>query len=196
MQEHQASLEGDTFELPHPFIVVATQNPIEYEGTFPLPEAQLDRFIVKLQIGYPNPDEELEILTRRMQRKEDAVSLNEVITPQLFSTIRKSVEEVFVHPDVAQYIVDLVANTRQHHQVIVGASPRGSLALLKISRAWAAIQGRDYVLPDDVKYFARDALSHRIIMEPSLWGSNTVGNTVIDEAIHSVAVPVVLIEDE
>ncbi|MFC1936039.1 AAA family ATPase [Chloroflexota bacterium] len=196
MQENQATLEGDTFELPQPFIVVATQNPIEYEGTFPLPEAQLDRFILKLHVGYPNPEEEQEILNRRMQRKEDAVLLNAVVTPQIFSAMRQFVEDVYVHPDLERYIVDLVVKTRQHNQVVIGASPRGSLALIKLSRAWAAIQGRNYVLPDDVKLFAQDALCHRIILEPSLWGSKTTGRTVIDEVIQSVAVPVIPIENE
>lgn len=190
MQEQQVTLEGETLALPHPFIVVATQNPIEYEGTFPLPEAQLDRFIAKLRIGYPKPEEELEILERRMQRMEDAVSLNAVVTPQTFLAMRQLVEKVYLHPDVGQYIVDLVVKTRNHHQVVIGASPRGSLALLKLTRAWATIQGRDYVLPDDVKLFAQDSLCHRIIMEPSLWGSKTSENSVIDEIIRSVAVPV------
>jgi MoxR-like ATPase len=196
MQEQQVTLEGETLALPHPFIVVATQNPIEYEGTFPLPEAQLDRFIAKLRIGYPKPEEELEILERRMQRMEDAVSLNAVVTPQIFLAMRQLVEKVYLHPDVGQYIVDLVVKTRNHHQVVIGASPRGSLALLKLTRAWAAIQGRDYVLPDDVKLFAQDSLCHRIIMEPSLWGSKTSESSVIDEIIRSVAVPVTPSERE
>ena len=196
MQEYQVTLEGDTLELPNPFVVVATQNPIEYEGTFPLPEAQLDRFIVKLHIGYPNPEEEREILERRRQRKVDAISLNAVVTPQMFSAMRRLVEDVYIHPDVERYIVDLVVMTRHHRQVVIGVSPRGSIALLKLSRAWAAIHGRNYVLPDDVKQFARDALCHRIILEPSLWGSKTVENTVIDEVIQSVSVPVIPFEHE
>lgn len=196
MQEQQVTLEGETLELPHPFIVVATQNPIEYEGTFPLPEAQLDRFIAKLQIGYPNPEEEQEILERRMRRKEDAFSLNAVVTPQIFLAMRQLVEEIYVHPDVQRYIVDLVTKTRSHRQVVIGASPRGSLALLKLTRAWAAIQGRNYVLPDDVKHFAEGALCHRIILEPSLWGSQTTENTVTDEIVKSVAVPVIPLERE
>jgi MoxR-like ATPase len=191
MQESQVSLEGDTLELPDPFIVVATQNPIEYEGTFPLPEAQLDRFVVKLQIGYPNPEEEQEILKRRGQRKVDSILLDPVVTPQTFSAMRRLVEEVYIHPDVERYIVDLVSMTRHHRQVVIGVSPRGSIALLKLSRAWAAIHGRNYVLPDDVKQFAHDALCHRIILEPSLWGSKTVESTVIDEVIRSVSVPVI-----
>ncbi len=196
MQEYQVTLEGDTLELPNPFIVVATQNPIEYEGTFPLPEAQLDRFVVKLHVGYPNPEEEQEILERRRLRKQDPISLNSVVTPQIFSAMRKSVEEVYIHPDVERYIVNLVSQTRRHRQVVIGASPRGSLALLKLTRAWAAIHGRNYVAPDDVKQFAHDALSHRIILEPSLWGSKTVENTVIDEVLQAVPVPVIPFEHE
>jgi len=196
MQEYHVTLEGDTLELPDPFIVVATQNPIEYEGTFPLPEAQLDRFVVKLHIGYPNRAEEQEILERRRRRKQDLISLSPVVTPELFSAMRRFVEEVYIHPDVEHYIVDLVAGTREHRQVTIGASPRGSLSLLKLTRAWAAIHGRSYVVPDDVKQFAHDALSHRIILQPSLWGSKTVENTVIDEVLQSVAVPVIPFEHE
>jgi len=196
MQEYQVTLEGDTLELPDPFIVVATQNPIEYEGTFPLPEAQLDRFMVKLRIGYPNPDQEQEILERRRLRKQDSIALNPVVSPQVFSAMRKTVEEVYIHPDVQRYIVDLVTRTRDHRQVAIGVSPRGSLALLKLTRAWAAMHGRDYVVPDDVKQFAHDALGHRIILEPSLWGSKTVENTVLDEVLQSVSVPVIPVEHE
>jgi MoxR-like ATPase len=196
MQEGQVTLEGETLPLPQPFIVVATQNPIEYEGTFPLPEAQLDRFIIKLRIGYPKPEEEREILARRLSRKEDAFSLHAVVTPEMFMSMRQLVEEIRVHPDVQAYIVDLVTRVRNHSQVAIGASPRGSLALLKLTRAWAAIQGRSYVLPDDVKLFSRDALCHRIILEPSLWGSKTKEYTVIDEILRTVAVPVNPIEDE
>ena len=196
MQEYQVTLEGDTLELPNPFMVVATQNPIEYEGTFPLPEAQLDRFVVKLHVGYPNREEEYEILERRRRRKQDLVSLNPIVTPQIFSAMRQLVEDVFVHPDVERYIVDLVAKTRDHRQVAIGVSPRGSLALLKLTRAWAVIHGRNYVVPDDVKQFAHDALSHRIILEPSLWGSKTIEDTVIEEVVQSVRVPVISFEHE
>ena len=190
MQEHQVTLEGDTLGLPYPFIVVATQNPIEYEGTFPLPEAQLDRFMVKLHIGYPNPEEEQEILARRLQRKDDAILLSPVVTPDDFSKMRQLVEHVYVDSDVQRYIVDLVTEIRHHRQVVIGASPRGSLALVKLTRAWAAIQGRNYVLPDDVKLFAQDTLGHRLILEPSLWGSKTTEDTVIDEIVRSIEVPV------
>ncbi len=190
MQEHQVTLEGDTLELPYPFIVVATQNPIEYEGTFPLPEAQLDRFMAKFHIGYPKAEEEREILEKRLDRKNDSVSLNSVVTPQIFSSMRILIEDIYVSSDVQRYIVDLVTKIREHRQVVIGASPRGSLALVKLTRAWAAIQGRNYVVPDDVKLFAQDTLAHRMILEPSLWGSKTTENTVINEVLRSTSVPV------
>ena len=190
MQEYQVTLEGDTLALPEPFIVVATQNPIEYEGTFPLPEAQLDRFMVKLAIGYPSPEEEDEILKRRAERKQDVVALGSIISPETFLKMRAAVEEVYVDPDVRRYMVDLVAKSRSHRQVAVGVSPRGSLALLKLTRAWAAIQGRNYVVPDDIKQFVQPALAHRIILDPSLWDTRKSENSMIAEIVLSVAVPV------
>ena len=191
MQEYQVTLEGESFKLADPFIVVATQNPIEYEGTFPLPEAQLDRFLVKLSIGYPRLDEELEILERRKQRMGDEVLLDKVVDKDTFLSMRRSVESIFVHPDVERYIIDLIDKTRHHSQVVIGASPRGSLALFKLSRAWAAMEGRNYVLPDDVKLFAVPALRHRIILEPSLWSSRTAELDIIEEILRSVPVPVI-----
>jgi len=190
MQEFQVSLEGESLKLPEPFIVIATQNPIEYEGTFPLPEAQLDRFLIRISIGYPSLEEEQQILARRSERKEDAFALRPVITPEIFKAMRRAVENIYVDPDVQNYICRLVAKTRQHKQIELGASPRGSLALLKLSRAWAAIQGREYVLPDDVKTFAQCALSHRIILDPNLWGSKKTDRDIIDEVIRAVPVPV------
>ncbi len=190
MQEFQISLEGETLKLPDPFIVIATQNPIEYEGTFPLPEAQLDRFIVLLSVGYPSLDEEQEILARRSQRKQDAFVLRPVISPDVFQAMRQAVENVYIDPDMQRYIVQLVAKTRSHRQVELGVSPRGSLALLKLSRAWAAIQGRNYVIPDDVKIFAQNALCHRVILNPNLWGTKKADRDIIDEVVRSVPVPV------
>ncbi len=190
MQEFQVSLEGETFALPEPFMVIATQNPIEYEGTFPLPEAQLDRFIIRLSVGYPSLDDEKEILTRRSERKQDTVPLVPVVTATEFLALRQAVENVYVDPDVQAYIVNLVAKTRRHKQVELGVSPRGSLALLKISRAWAAIHGRDFVIPDDVKTLAADVLGHRVILDPTLWGSRKAEKDVIEEIIHYVPVPV------
>ncbi|MEN6435296.1 MAG: MoxR family ATPase [Anaerolineaceae bacterium] len=190
MQESQVSLEGEIMKLPDPFFVIATQNPIEYEGTFPLPEAQLDRFCIRLSIGYPNMEEEKEILVKRCERKEDSVLLKAMVTPEVFLTMRRAVEDVFVDPDIHNYIVLLVSKTRQHPQVDLGVSPRGSLALLKLSRAWAVINGRDYVIPDDVKTFAQPALSHRIILNPNLWGARKADSNLINEIVNSVAVPV------
>jgi MoxR-like ATPase len=196
MQEYQVTLEGETLPLPDPFIVIATQNPIEYEGTFPLPEAQLDRFMVKLSIGYPSPEEEDEILKRRAERKKDVVALQAIISPETFLAMRIAVEGVYVDPDVRRYMVDLAAKSRSHRQVAVGVSPRGSLALLKLTRAWAAIQGRNYVMPDDIKKFIQPALAHRIILDPSLWDIRKSENTVMAEVTHSVSVPVLKSENE
>ncbi len=190
MQEHQVTLEGETQALPLPFLVIATQNPIEYEGTFPLPEAQLDRFIVRLSIGYPKPEEEDEILRRRAERKQDIVQLRAVTSPEVFLCMRAAVEEVYMHPDVRRYIVDLVSRTRQQRQLVVGVSPRGSLALFKLARAWAAMDGRSYVTPDDAKRFTQPALAHRVILDPSLWEAKTTDRAVIAGIVQSVPAPV------
>src|SRR5512145_2043877 len=169
MQEYQVTLEGETMKLPQPFIVIATQNPIEYEGTFPLPEAQLDRFLVKLSVGYPSVDDEHEMLRRRRERKQDEFDLHPVTDAAGLLALRQVAESIHIDMDLERYIVNLVTKTRTHHQVTVGASPRGTLALLKLCRAWAVIQARDYVLPDDVKQFIRPALGHRLILQPDLW---------------------------
>jgi MoxR-like ATPase len=190
MQEYQVTLEGETEELPAPFIVIATENPIEYEGTFPLPEAQLDRFMVKLSIGYPKPEEEDEILRRRAERKHDELRLQAVMTPENFLAMRAAVEEVYVDADVRRYMVDLVAKTRRQHQIVVGGSPRGSLALFKLARAWAAMAGRRYVTPDDIMPFVHPALDHRIILDPSLWEMKTTAAAMIDSVVKTVPVPV------
>ena len=191
MQEYQVTLEGETIKLPEPFIVIATQNPIEYEGTFPLPEAQLDRFIVKLSVGYPSPEDEQEVLRRRRERKHDAFELKPVTNAAGLLDMRRATEEVHVDPDIEQYIVSLTNATRRNRKVSVGASPRGSLALLKLARTWAAMHGRAYVIPDDVKLFARPALIHRLILEPDLWTERQAPDEVIADAIRSVPVPVV-----
>ena len=191
MQEFQVTLEGETTRLPEPFITIATQNPIEYEGTFPLPEAQLDRFIMKLSIGYPSREDEQAIIHRRRERKTDAFDLQPVIDAAGLLEMRQAVEEVYVDPDIEQYIVDLILATRSHRQVVVGASPRGSLALVKLSRAWAAIQGRPFVLPDDIKRFFLNAVSHRLILEPDLWTVHKATDKVIQDVVNSVAVPVI-----
>jgi MoxR-like ATPase len=190
MQEHQVTLEGHSLPLPSPFVVIATQNPIEYEGTFPLPEAQLDRFLVKLSIGYPSAEEEDEILRRRADRRADQVALAPVLDGETFLAMRAAVETVHVEPAVRRYMVDLAAQTRRHRQVVVGASPRGSLALLKLARALAAMEGRSFVLPDDVKRFAPFALCHRIVLDPGLWNVKRSERAVLDEVVSSVPVPV------
>lgn len=190
MQERQVTLEGETMKLPEPFIVIATQNPIEYEGTFPLPEAQLDRFIVKLSIGYPNSGEEKEIIRRRRERKQDDHQLSVVSSVQDLLGMRRKVEEVFLDEDIEQYIVDITTKTRSHRQVAVGASPRGSLALMKLSRAWAAMQGRTFVIPDDVKTFVKPALGHRIILQPDLWSTPQATEKILGDLLQSIPVPV------
>jgi MoxR-like ATPase len=191
MQEYQVTLEGETMRLPEPFIVLATQNPIEYEGTFPLPEAQLDRFIMKLSVGYPSAEEEQEILRRRRARQRDEFELKQITDAEELLELRAAVEQVHVDADIERYMIELVAATRRRRQVAVGASPRGSLALLKLARAWAAMQGRDYVLPDDVKVFVRPVLIHRLILEPDLWLTRQAADDVIADVLRSVAVPVV-----
>lgn len=191
MQEYQVTLEGDTLKLPEPFIVLATQNPIEYEGTFPLPEAQLDRFIMKLSVGYPSSQDELEILRNRRQRRRDEFNLRAVTNAAELLEIRQVVEEVHLDADIEQYIVNLTSQTRQHRKVVVGASPRATLALLKLTRAWAAMHGRKYVLPDDVKLFARPVLIHRLILEPDLWTERQAADEVISDVLRGVPVPVI-----
>jgi MoxR-like ATPase len=191
MQEYQVTLEGETQRLSEPFLVIATQNPIEYEGTFPLPEAQLDRFIMKLAVGYPTVAEEQEILARRRQRGSDEVQLETVTTADELLEMRRTVERIHVDADVERYMVELAVATRRNKQVAVGASPRGSLALLKLCRAWAAMQGRSYVLPDDVKYFAQPALAHRLILDPEFWLRRHAAEDVIDQALKQVPVPVI-----
>jgi MoxR-like ATPase len=191
MQEYQVTLEGETIPLPMPFITIATQNPIEYEGTFPLPEAQLDRFMIKLSVGYPSRDEEHQILHDRHQRKEDQFNLQPVTDRTGLLAMREAAEGVYIDSDLELYIVDLVQQTREHKRIAVGASPRGALALLKLGRAWAAMQGREYVLPDDVKHFVHPVLSHRIILDPDLWNSRVANTNILSEIIDSVPVPVI-----
>ena len=192
MQEYQVTLEGETMKLPVPFIAIATQNPIEYEGTFPLPEAQLDRFIMKLAVGYPSPEDEQEILRRRRERRRDEFDLAQVTGAEELLAMRQAVEEVYVDPDIEQYIVALTAETRSQRRVAVGASPRGSLALLKLSRVWAAMHSRDFVLPDDVKEFIHPALVHRLILQPDLWMKQHAADEVLADIVASVPVPVVV----
>ena len=190
MQEGQVTLEGQTLRLPDPFLVLATQTPIEYEGTFPLPEAQLDRFMLRLAVGYPSLDEEREILHRRRQRMQDEVALSAVLEPLDLLSMRAAVETVHVDSDIEKYIAALIHATRQDRRVAVGASPRGGLAFLKLSRAHAALDGRDYVIPDDVKRYAIPVLSHRLILQPEYWMSQSVSGDVIHDVLEKTAVPV------
>ena len=190
MQEGQVTLEGETLPLPDPFLVLATQNPIEYEGTFPLPEAQLDRFMLKLTMGYPSLEEEREILHRRRERKQDEVTLRKMADAKKLLSMREAVESVHVDGDLENYIASLVHATRTDRRAAVGASPRGSLSFLKISRAHAALAGRDYILPDDVKHYATAVLSHRLILQPEYWMSSAVSGEVIRDALLKTPVPV------
>jgi MoxR-like ATPase len=189
MQEMQVSIAGDTRPLPQPFAVLATQNPIEYEGTFPLPEAQLDRFMVRLAVGYPTAADEVEILRRRAVRRNDEVDLDPLTSAEELLAMRQAVEGVLIGDEVNAYIVDLVGRTRAHPSVYVGASPRGSLALFKLARAWAAIEGRDYVIPDDVKRFAVCALAHRMILRPEFWTRHASTEAVVQSVLDSTVVP-------
>jgi len=191
MQEYQVSLEGETMPLPDPFIVIATQNPIEYEGTFPLPEAQLDRFLIKLSVGYPSLEQEQEILKRRRERRSDAFTLTPVTNSETLLGMRQAIEDVYIDTDLERYIVQLVHQTRLDSRIAVGASPRGSLALLKLARAHAALEGRDYVLPDDIKRFAKPALIHRLILNPELWLKVGAADQILTSIIETFPVPVV-----
>ena len=190
MQEHQVTLEGETRKLSEPFVVIATQNPVEYEGTFPLPEAQLDRFLIKLSIGYPSAEAEQEILHRRHQRKQEEVKLEGVVSAETLLAMRETVEAVHIDPDLENYIVKIVRATRTENRVAVGASPRGSLALLKLARAWALLSERNYVIPDDIKRFAHPALGHRVILDPDLWMKKNAAASIIETVVGNVAVPV------
>ncbi|WP_297504740.1 MoxR family ATPase, partial [Thermococcus sp.] len=190
MQERQVTVEGNTYELERPFIVVATQNPIEQEGTYPLPEAQLDRFLVRLRVGYPSRGEEIEILRRRMARKKEEVDITPILTPEEVVEMQRTIEDVYVSDAILEYITDIVLATREDKKEIeVGASPRGSLALLKLSRAYAALEGRDYVIPDDVKAVAVPALSHRLILKRELWYTKVSQESIMAKLLERVPVP-------
>ena len=191
MQEGQVTIEGETLKLPQPFVVLATQNPIEYEGTFPLPEAQLDRFLVKLSIGYPDERAEMEILQRRRERKTDDTSVAPVTDREELLGIRDLVEEIYLHEDLERYIVTIVSRTRTNTGVSVGASPRGSLAIMKLSRAVAAASARGFVIPDDIKLVAGPALRHRLVLAPDLWMRTGAAEELIDSILSTVPVPVV-----
>jgi MoxR-like ATPase len=189
MQEGQVTVEGERFPLEAPFLVIATQNPIELEGTYPLPEAQLDRFMLRVAVGYPDAEEELEILARRRQRRDDAVSVAPVTSRAELLAMQAALEDVHVADVTARYIVELVRATRADHRVALGASPRGTLALLKLSRALAALRRRDFVLPDDVKAMTVPALAHRIVLKPELWASRVSAAQVVENLLAHVPAP-------
>jgi MoxR-like ATPase len=189
MQERQVTIEGVTHPLERPFIVLATQNPIEYEGTYPLPEAQLDRFLIRLGVGYPEREDEWQVLVRRMEREVDEIELTPVVDGETLLRMQRALEQVHVSEQVGLYMVDLVAATRTSSRVQVGASPRGTLALLRLSRGRAALQGRDFVTPDDVKAVAVPALAHRLTLRPELWVQRVSGDDLVREALDSVPTP-------
>lgn len=189
MQEHQVTTEDRTRPLARPFLVLATQNPIEYEGTYPLPEAQLDRFLVKMRVGYPSPEDEWDMLARRLERREDEAELRPVVDRDEFVRMQQAVEHVHVSDTVGRYIVALVSATRDSPSLQVGASPRGTLAIMKLSRVKALLDGRDFVVPDDVKAVAVPALAHRLALRPELWVQRVQPEDVVRECMRAVPVP-------
>tara|TARA_B110000881_G_scaffold199473_1_gene197084 strand:+ start:624 stop:1679 length:1056 start_codon:yes stop_codon:yes gene_type:complete len=191
MQEKQVTIGTVTHKLPAPFLTMATQNPVEQEGTYPLPEAQLDRFMFKMSVGYPSRSDEDEILARRIARKKDEVEVDVITDPARVVAMQQAIEDVYVDPAVRMYMVEIVTQTREHNQVLVGSSPRGSQALLKTSRAAAAMRGRDFITPDDVKSVANLAIAHRLILKPEhqIKGVNT--EDIIKEILRTVPVPTV-----
>jgi MoxR-like ATPase len=189
MAEGQVSIDGVTHPLPAPFLVLATDNPIEYEGTYPLPEAQLDRFAIRLELGYlPQPDE-VTMLRRRLDRGSAQASVRQIVGADELLAMQESVEQVSVHEDVLTYVVSLATASRQHPQVAVGASPRAELDLVQLARARALLAGRDYVIPEDVKALAVPALAHRISLRPEMWVRRVQGADVIDELLRRLPVP-------
>jgi MoxR-like ATPase len=189
MQERQVTVEGTTYPVPQPFLVLATQNPIELEGTYPLPEAQLDRFIMRLRVGYPSVEEERRILALRGARRQDRVDLEPVINVAQLLQLQSAVEEVHASEAIERYIASLTAATRQHPQVQVGASPRGSLALYQLARAHAMAFERDFVLPDDVKVMAHAALAHRLLLKPELWVRGVQAEQIVQDVLERTPVP-------
>jgi MoxR-like ATPase len=189
MQERQVTMEGVTHRLDRPFLVLATQNPLEYEGTYPLPEAQLDRFLLRLSVGYPDREDEWEVLARRLERAVDEIELTPVVDRAELVELQEAVEGVHVAESVGYYMVDLVTATRASHRTEVGASPRGTLALLKLSRCRAALAGRDFVVPEDVKAVAVPALAHRLLLRPELWVQRVRPEDVVRECLESVPTP-------
>jgi MoxR-like ATPase len=189
MGEGQVSVDGETRRLPQPFVVLATDNPIEYEGTYELPEAQLDRFLMRLRLGYLRPDEEVAMVRRRLDRGQDHVELAQVIDAGELLAMRRSLEQIEVSPDLLDYVVAIVVATRSHPQIQVGASPRGSLAMVQLARGEALMRRRDYVIPDDVKQIAVPSLAHRVVLRPELWVRQVRSDDVIAGVTASVPTP-------
>ena len=189
MQERQVTVDGTTYRLPRPFLVVATQNPIEHEGTYALPEAQLDRFLLRTRMGYPAAADEAELLTRRVDRGTDDVELTAVGSVEAILGLQAAVERVHVDPAMARYVVALAQGTRDDAEVEVGVSPRGSLALLKLARAFALARGRDFVDPDDVKAVALPALAHRVVLRSEVWVRGVPQESIIERVVASVPAP-------
>lgn len=187
MEERTVTVDGTTYPLPRPFLVIATQNPVEYEGTFPLPEAQLDRFFLRIELGYPTEEEEHEILLR-LQRQHPIEQLTAVTDQETIRRMQQVIKEIYVEESVRQYIVNLVRATRQHRDIALGVSPRGTLALFKASQALAGIRGRDYVIPDDVKTLAINVLAHRIILRSESQLRGTTDRDVIADLLNTVAI--------
>jgi MoxR-like ATPase len=191
MQEGQITVEGETFVLARPFHVLATANPVEYEGTYPLPEAQLDRFLMRVSFGYPTQAEEQDVLRRRVARRQEEQTLEPVVDAATLVAMQDAVETVTFDETIAEYCVALVGATRAHPHTLVGSSPRGSLALMLTSRAYAVIDGRDYVTPEDVKSVAGSVLAHRITVRPELWMSSASGLTVVGDVLKTVPTPAI-----
>ncbi len=189
MQERQVTIDGETHRLEPPFLVLATQNPIEYEGTYPLPEAQLDRFLLRISVGYPEREDEATMLERRGERKREQITLEPVVDGPTLLAMQRAIEDVHVSTSIRHYIVDLVRATRDSSRAQVGASPRGSLALYTLSRARAALNGRDFVTPDDVKLIAVPALSHRLTLPPELWVQRVRPEEVVEDVLRTVPTP-------
>ncbi len=189
MAEGQVSIDGATHRLPQPFIVLATDNPIEYEGTYPLPEAQLDRFAVRLELRYLSESDETLMLRRRLDRGSAEPIVNQVVDAHDLLVMRESVEQVSVHEDVLHYVVSLAAASRHHPQVAVGASPRAELDLVQLARARALLLGRDYVIPEDIKALATPAVAHRITLRPEMWVRKIQGSDVVEDLLRRLPVP-------
>ena len=191
MEEAQVTVDGDTHDLPKPFFVIATQNPVEQEGTFPLPEAQVDRFAVKSSIGYPDVDGEYELLRRRAGRSAQSPSVGTVLDPELVADLREVPETVRMDDDLLEYVANVARETREDRRVEVGVSPRGTQRLFETARAHAAMQGREFVTPDDVKRIAHPVLAHRVVLTPDAQVNNVDKSSIVDKVLDEVPVPTV-----